>query len=137
MSPAPWAVAAVSTAVLTGVLAAPAAAQEPVGHHVRYTVTAEQPTKADIYYRDAEPANWADYSHNPYVFSPRAEVNVGPDQPWVLDVFLVDPARWAMVTATNGLAQDRPNFRCELTVDGEAVAEHLGPKGALCSLRHW
>ncbi|MCK0175457.1 hypothetical protein MWU83_14865 [Mycolicibacterium sp. F2034L] len=116
---------------------APAAAQEPVGRHVRYVVTAEQPTKADIYYRDTEPANWADYSHNPYVFSPKAEVSIGPDQPWVLDVLLLDPARWAMVTATNGQAQDRPNFRCELTVDGEVVAEHQGPKGALCSLRHW
>lgn len=123
--------------VVGGVGAAPAVAQGPGPHHVRYTVTADQQTSADIYYRDTDPPSWADYSHNPYVFSPKAEVTVGPGQPWVLDVMLIDPARWAMVTASNGRAADRPNFRCELTVDGVVVAAHEGPKGALCSQRYW
>lgn len=119
------------------VCAAPAAAQPPTLHHVRYTVTAEQTTAADIYYRDTDPPSWADYSHNPYVFSPKAEAVVGPDQPWVFDAMLVDPARWAMVTASNGQAAERPMFRCLLTVDGVVVADAQGPKGALCSQRNW
>ncbi|MFS0897360.1 hypothetical protein AB3M98_08150 [Mycolicibacterium litorale] len=114
-----------------------ATAQGPVPHQVRYTVTADQPTQADIYYRAVDPPTWADYSHNPYQFSPKAEVVLEPGRPWVFDATLVDPNRWAMVTATSGVGPDQPNFRCELTVDGVVVATHSGPKGALCSLRSW
>nr|WP_226863235.1 hypothetical protein [Mycolicibacterium baixiangningiae] len=118
-------------------MAPQAPAQGPVPHHVRYTVTADQPTRADIYYRAVDPPNWADYSHNPYQFSPKAEVVLDPVRPWVFEATLVDPNRWAMVTATSGVGPDRPNFRCELAVDGVVVASHEGPKGALCSLRTW
>lgn len=48
---------------------ASAHAQPPL-HHISYRVTAEEPVSADIYYREADPPTWADYSHNPYVFSP-------------------------------------------------------------------
>lgn len=118
-------------------MAPQASAQGPVPHHVRYTVTADQPTKADIYYRAVDPPNWADYSHNPYRFSPKAEVVLDPASPWVFDTTLVDPNRWAMVTATSGVGPDQPHFRCELAVDGVVVASHEGPKGALCSQRSW
>lgn len=119
------------------VCAGPAVADEPALHHVRYTVTADRPVSADIYYRDTDPPSWADYSHNPYQFSPKAEIEVGPGHPWILDVTLFDPDRWAMVTATNGRSPERPNFRCELTVDGVVASTHDGAKGALCSVRHW
>ncbi|BBY18294.1 hypothetical protein [Mycolicibacterium litorale] len=128
-----WAAVA---AVLLGT-APQTAAQGPVPHHVRYTVTADQPTKADIYYRAVDPLTWADYSHNPYRFSPKAEVVLEPGRPWVFEATLVEPDRWAMVTATSGVGSDRPNFRCELAVDGVVVSTHSGPKGALCSLRSW
>jgi hypothetical protein len=106
-------------------------------HHVTYTVTAEQPTHADIYYRDVEPPNWPDYSHNPYSFSPKAEADLGPDSPWVLEVDLANPERWAMVSATSGLSPETPTLHCELTIDGVVVKTASGPKGALCSVRNW
>jgi hypothetical protein len=118
-------------------VATPAWADEPVLRHVTYTVTAESPVDADIYYRDTDPPTWADYSHNPYVFSPRADVKIGPDTPWVLDVMLANPDRWAMVSATSGMSPATPNFHCQLAVDGVVVTSGSGPKGALCSVRNW
>src|SRR6478752_3075253 len=80
---------------------APAGADEGVMHQVTYSVFAEQPFRAaDIYYRDTEPVNWSDYSHDPYVFSPKVEADVGPTQKWVLNVQLANPDEWAMVAAT-------------------------------------
>jgi hypothetical protein len=112
-------------------------ADEAVLHHVEYTVSAQNPTSADIYYRDADPPTWADYSHDPYVFSPKVEADIGPDKAWVLEAWLADPGQWAMVTATSGMSLDRPMFHCELMVDGAVVDSNEGPKGALCSVRHW
>ncbi|WP_369804038.1 hypothetical protein [Mycobacterium sp. GA-2829] len=124
----------VAAALVPGGCVPAALAQAP--HQVRYTVVADQPTQADIYYREVDPPNWADYSHNPYQFSPKAEVVLEPDAPWVFEATLVDPGRWAMVTATSGPEPVTPNFRCELAVDGVVVATGEGPRGALCSLRN-
>jgi hypothetical protein len=109
----------------------------PPLHHIKYTVTTEQPYYAEIYYRDTDPPDFAAYSHNPYIFSPNVEADVGPNQPWVLEAWLADPYHWAMVTATSGLDPITPNFHCELAVDGAVVATGQGPKGALCSIRHY
>jgi len=119
------------------VAAAPAAADPPVLHDVTYTVYTDSPFPADIYYRDTDPPNFADYSHDPYMFSPKIEADVGPGQPWILTVRLADPQYWAMVTATSGLSPNPPNFHCTLAVDGAVVASNSGAKGALCSLRNW
>lgn len=131
-----------ATAVTTaGVLstAGPVAAQPPLApmHDVKYSVFAEQPFFVDIYYRDVDPPNWAAYSHNSYQFSPKVQAQVGPDQQWNLDVQLADPDQWAMVTATSGPGEAKPNIHCVLAVDGVVVSTHQGPKGALCSLRPW
>ena len=132
---------AVVCSTLTGLaaifVAGSAHAEPPAPHQVTYTVTAATPVTADIYFRDVDPPNWADYSHNPYIFSPKIEVEVGPDRPWVRHTMLLDPNRWAMVSATSGRIPGEPAFRCELAVDGVVVATGDGPKGALCSLRHW
>lgn len=119
--------------------AAPAAAEEPVLHHVRYTVTADAPFHARIYYREREPAVFSDYSHNPYIFSPKAEVEIGPDRPWVFHTRLADPTMWAMVVVQSAedLYAETPGFYCELAVDGVVVRTNSGPKGALCSIRSW
>jgi hypothetical protein len=109
----------------------------PPLHQVTYTIFTEKPFFAEIYYRDTDPPNFADYSHDPYVFSPNVEAQVGPDNPWVLTVMLANPNQWAMVTATSGQSPNPPNFHCVLAVDGVVVATNAGPKGALCSLRHW
>jgi len=115
----------------------PAAAEDSVMHDVTYTVYTETPFYSEIYYRDFEPANFADYSHNPYLFSPNVEANLGPDQPWVLNVRLANPEYWAMVLATSEGSPNPPNFHCTLAVDGTVVSTNSGPSGALCSLRHW
>jgi hypothetical protein len=110
----------------------------PPLRHVKYTVFSEVPvSQADIYYRDTDPPNWADYSHNPYQFSPNVEADVGPNQMWTLDVMLADPDQWAMVVASDFYAQGPSNFHCVLAVDGVVVKTDQGPKGALCSIRSW
>jgi hypothetical protein len=119
--------------------AAPASADDPALHHVQYTVTADAPYFTHIYYRDTDPAIFSDYSHNPYMFSPRADVDVAPDKPWVLDAMLADPDQWAMVLVQSGESPEfpTPGFNCKLTVDGVVVKTNSGPKGALCSIRNW
>ena len=119
-------------------MAGPAAAEGPLLHHVKYTVFSERPyAGAEIYYRDVDPPNFADYSHNPYQYSPNVEADLGPDQMWTLDVMLANPDQWAMVTVSSLDSPQRPNFHCVLAVDGKVVATNQGPKGALCSIRLW
>ncbi|WP_370332949.1 hypothetical protein [Mycolicibacterium hippocampi] len=135
-------------ATAAGLLAASAviadvrAEAQPALHHVRYTVGASQDiANAEIYYRDTQPPSWAEYSHNTYLYTPNAEANLGPGQPWVLEAMLADPEDWAMVVVglpgptTAPLAE--PGFVCELRVDDVVVATDSGTKGALCSLRSW
>lgn len=128
---------AVLAVAILGAVTPPAAGAEPPLRHVKYTVTTEQPFHSDVYYRDVEPPSWAEYSHNPYLYSPKAEVTIGPGQPWILETHLADPDQWAMVAVTNGRSPQTPNYRCELAVDGVVVATDEGPKGALCSIRPW
>ncbi|WP_454793327.1 hypothetical protein [Mycolicibacterium lutetiense] len=121
-------------------LAAPAYADEgPMPHRVTYTVTAEQSTTVGIYYRDVDPPTWADYSHNPYEFSPKDDLTLEPGTPWVRETTLTDPMKWAMVAvSTGGLAPQSPRtLSCELAIDGVVVDRAAGAKGALCSLRNW
>jgi hypothetical protein len=118
--------------------AGPATAQ-PVLHTVRYVVTADAPFYADIYYRDVDPPTFSDYSHNPYVFTPKAEADIAPDRPWVLETRLADPFQWAMVLVTSGESPElqAPKLNCELSVDGTVVKTAAGTRGALCSIRDW
>lgn len=130
--------ASATVVAAAGVAAAsvPATAQGPVLHNVKYTVFAEGPAFLDIYYRDVDPPNWADYSHNPYAYTPKVEADVGPNQQWNLDVQLANPNEWAMVVA-GGEPGLTPNVHCVLAIDGVVVKTHQGPKGALCSVRNW
>jgi hypothetical protein len=127
-----------ATVLVAAGLMLPAVSDAQPLHQVKYTVWAEQPFYVNIYYRDVDPPNWAEYSHNPYKFSPKVEADVGPDQQWNLDVTLANPDQWAMVTAsTDGESTQTPNIHCVLAVDGVVVKTHQGPKGALCSIRSW
>lgn len=110
----------------------------PPLHAVTYTIFSERPfANAEIYYREVDPPNWADYSHDPYVFSPNVEANVGPNQMWTMNVMLANPDQWAMVTATSLDSTQQPNFHCVIAVDGKVVSTNQGPRGALCSIRNW
>ena len=67
-----------ATALAAACIGVPSAAADddpppPPLHNVHYTVWAEQPFNVAIYYRDTDPPNWADYSHDPYQFSPKVD----------------------------------------------------------------
>lgn len=120
--------------------AVPSRADDPVPHRVRYSVSATQTAQAFVYYREVQPPNFGEYSHDPYRYSPRADVTVGPNQPWIFETTLADPQDWAMVVVSlPGMhpALAPPGFVCELRVDDVVVATDAGTKGALCSLRTW
>lgn len=125
-----------SIAMAAAVVNAPASGAAEL-HDVTYTVYSDEAFPARIYYRDAEPPNFAEYSHDPYRFSPVTEAVVGPAKPWVLSVKLTDPGYWAMVVVTSGQSAATPNFHCSIAVDGTVVTTGAGAKGALCALRHW
>ncbi|MDD7812998.1 hypothetical protein PP713_10545 [Mycobacterium sp. CSUR Q5927] len=120
--------------------ATPASADDAAPHRVRYSVSATETAQANIYYREVQPPNFGEYSHNPYQYSPKAEVTIGPNQPWIFETTLADPQDWAMVVVSlpgmhSALAS--PGFVCELRIDDVVVATDAGTKGALCSLRTW
>jgi hypothetical protein len=126
---------------MAGVIFTPAISRadegDPVLHHVKYSLWADNPVNAEIYYRDTDPPTFADYSHDPYQYSPNVEADVGPDKQWVRDVMLADPDQWAMVVGTKPRAETNLGFHCVLAVDGAVVVVNSGLKGALCSIRHW
>jgi hypothetical protein len=112
-------------------------ADDPVMHHVKYTVTAQNPIYTDIYYLDHEPDKFSDYSHNPYSFSPHIDVDLGPGKSWSYELDLSKPDVYAMVVASTGTEPGTPGLHCELAVDGSVVVSKDGPKGVLCSIRNW
>src|SRR5689334_17081416 len=131
-------IGATIAAPTAAVRAEPAEPPPPPLRHVQYTIFTEQPYTAEIYYRDTDPPNWAEYSHNPYLYSPNIEVGVGPDKQWNLDAWLANPDAWAMVVASiQSDSPASPNFHCVLAVDDVVVKTSQGPKGALCSIRAW
>jgi hypothetical protein len=132
------ALAALSAAGYGTVAAAPARADDPVMHQVRYVITAANPIWADIYYLDQQPPKFSDYSHDTYQFTPNVQADIGPGHPWTSPVvMLTDPANYAMVTVSTGTEPGTPMFHCALVVDGVVVKSNDGPKGTLCSLRNW
>jgi hypothetical protein len=132
------ALAALSAAGYGTVAAAPARADDPVMHQVRYVITAASPIWADIYYLDQQPAKFSDYSHDTYQYTPNVQADIGPGHPWTSPVvMLTDPANYAMVTVSTGTEPGTPMFHCALVVDGVVVKSNDGPKGTLCSLRNW
>jgi hypothetical protein len=108
---------------------------EPVLHHVKYTLMAANPIYANIYYLDQEPRTYANYSHNPYQFVPNIQADIKPDSPWTYELDLENPYEWAFFLANVGGEPSAPMFRCQLMVDGGVVAAQDGPKGVLCSMR--
>ena len=109
----------------------------PPLHNVKYTVWSEQPFRnAQIYYADVDPPNFAEYSHNPFQFSPSANFDTGPNRMWTQDVQLANPDEWAMVVVSSLDSPHQPNFHCVLAVDGKVVKSNDGPKGAICTIRN-
>lgn len=131
-------IVATTVSPIASVRADPTDPPPPPLRHVHYTIFTEQPYTAEIYYRDTDPPNWAEYSHNPYLYSPNIELEVGPDKQWNLDTWLANPDAWAMVVASiQSDSPASPNFHCVLAVDDVVVKTSQGPKGALCSIRSW
>jgi hypothetical protein len=121
-----------------GLTATPAYADDDLPlHHVKYTMTAQKPIYAQIYYLDQEPEIFANYSHNPYQYTPNVQADLGPNQTWTYALDLHKPEEWAMVLANTGGEPGSPNFHCELSVDGVVKVSKDGAKGVLCSIRRW
>ena len=112
-------------------------ADDPVMHHVKYTITAKNPIYANIYYIDQEPAIFSDYSHDPYRFTPNVQADIAPNKPWSFELNLAKPEYWAMVVVNTGPEPSTPQFHCDLSVDGAVVVSNDGPRGVLCSIRNW
>ncbi|OBH08105.1 hypothetical protein A5695_02425 [Mycobacterium sp. E1747] len=133
--------AATLSALLVGVagsvVSAGHAVADPAMHHVTYTVSAQNPIYTDIYYLDHQPEKFADYSHNPYSFTPHVDVDLGPGKAWSFDLDMSNPDDYAMVVASTGTEPGTPGLHCDLAVDGAVVVSKDGPKGVLCSLRNW
>ncbi|WP_141249110.1 hypothetical protein [Mycobacterium avium] len=104
---------------------------------MRYTITAANPIKADIYYLDNEPEAFFRWSHNPYQYSPNIKADVGPGKPWVFELMLTNPDQYAWASASSWPSGAAPQFHCDLAVDGVVVVSKDGPKGVLCSIRQW
>jgi hypothetical protein len=124
---------------ISGLLASTgsAHADDPVMHHVKYTVSVQNPIYANIYYIDQEPAIFSDYSHDPYRFTPNVKTDIAPGKPWSFELNLAKPEVWAMVVVNTGTEPGAPQFHCDLSVDGAVVVSKDGPKGVLCSIRNW
>ena len=128
-----------SAVVLVGLTATPAHADDPAVpmHHVKYTLTAQKPIYAQIYYLDQEPEIFANWSHNPYQYMPNVQTDLGPNQAWTFELDLQKPDEWAMVMANTGPEPGEPSFHCEIAVDGNTVVSNDGAKAVLCSIRKW
>jgi hypothetical protein len=129
--------AVASALTLAGLNAAPASADDLPMHHVKYTLTAQKPIYAEIYYLDQEPEVFANWSHNPYQYMPNVEADLGPNKSWMYELDLQKPEEWAMVIANTGPEPGTPNFHCDLAVDGVVKVSNDGAKGVLCSMRTW
>jgi hypothetical protein len=124
---------------MTGLLASTgsAHADDPVMHHVKYSISVQNPIYANIYYLDQEPAIFSDYSHDPYRFTPNVKTDIAPGKPWSFELNLAKPEDYAMVVVNTGGEPGTPQFHCDLSVDGTVVVSKDGPKGVLCSIRNW
>ena len=118
------------------VSAGPAHADDPVMHHVTYTVSAQNPIYANIYYMDQEPAISPTTATTPTGSPPTSK----PISPRVSRGSSTDvaakPEDWAMVTSTPAANRARRSFIATCGRRGVVVSKD-GPKGVLCSLRNW
>lgn len=103
-------------------------------HQVTYTVTTTSDLTANMYYVTADPPDQA--SANKPQYMPMARTQVGPGAPWSFQANLNDPTQWAFVSASGGLRVN-PEFRCEISVDGQVVVSQQGGSGVQCALRPW
>ena len=94
--------------------AGPAHADDPVMHHVKYTISVQNPIYANIYYIDQEPPIFSDYSHDPYRFTPHVKTDIAPDHPWSFELNEAKPEYWAMVVVNTGPEPGSQQFHCEL-----------------------
>jgi hypothetical protein len=101
---------------------------------VTYTVTTTSDLTANIYYVSTDPP--AQSSANDPKYMPMARTLVGPGAPWTFTTTLEDPTQWAFVSASGGLRVN-PEFRCEISVDGQVVVSQQGGSGVQCALRPW
>ncbi len=113
------------------------ASAEPDGHQVRYTITTGQEATVNLNYLATEPASQAAYNANPNAYMRNERVTVAPGAPWVFETTLKDTS-WAYVMAGGAARYNgTPNPHCDITIDGNVVAEQGGEIAATCALKPW
>jgi hypothetical protein len=121
---------------LAGVVPTQAVSQaEPADHQVRYTVTSTLEAGFDVYYLVTEPASRDAVNADPNAFLRNERVTIAPGAPWVFETTLKD-TQWAIITASSAFRY-APNPHCDITVDGQVVAQQDGLSGVQCQLRPW
>jgi hypothetical protein len=108
---------------------------EPAGHKVVYTLTSAGAADFDLYYLTTQPPSKAAYDADAYAFLKKEQVNLAPGVPWVFETTLADP-QWAILTvsSTTHGGQAAPNPHCDITVDGQVVAQQDAPYNLQCKL---
>jgi hypothetical protein len=111
---------------------------EPGAHQVRYTLTSMGPGDFNLYYAFAAPPSLEAYHADSNAFVKSEKINLVPGTPWVFETTLAD-SQWAFISASGAAhaMQADPNVRCEITVDGQPVADQTGPFATQCQLRSW
>lgn len=107
---------------------------DPAGHQVTYTVTAQDSLMANISYINTDPPSMAAYNADSSKYLNSVHTPIAPGGPLVYTTTLADPNQWALVTASGGL-RVKPQFHCEIAVDGQVVVRQDGGSGVTCSTR--
>lgn len=126
-------VAAASVAVTNATASA-----DPAGHQVTYTLTTAAPYDFTLTYLVSSPPSKQAYNTDAYAYMKRETVNVSPDAPWIFTTTMTDPG-WAFLqgSSTQHGGQGAPGASCQITVDGQAVANMADPYSPQCFPSPW
>lgn len=106
------------------------------GHQVTYTITTTSDLNANIQYIETDPPSRSAYDADAARYLKTIRTPIAGGQPLVYSATLVDPGKWALVTASGGL-RINPEFHCEIAVDGTVVVSQQGGSGVTCSTQPW
>lgn len=113
---------------------APAHAEPPTGHQVKYVLTSGTGATFQVNYLVTQPPSKDAYNADAYAFLKKEDVPT----PWEFTTSLEDP-QWATIDASIGYHRmnAEPGAHCEILVDGQVVVQGDGPYTARCQLSNW
>lgn len=126
-----------------GVLVPATAHADPAGHQVTYTITSTGNLTGNVRYINADPPSQAAFDANSSQFLQTVQTSLAPGEPLVYSATLANPTQWAFVNASGGCKWPdcssgvTPQLHCEISVDGQVVAQQTATTGVTCSTRAW